>query len=101
MKIQRTINGIKYTIELLPEELVDAFYEQRNKFDIEDIVSYAEDMTNEEMKEEYGCTYNEFLSAKEIMAEEMRRNIDKFDMSFVDARAYAIKEVIKKNKVAV
>ena len=101
MKIQRTINGIMYVIELLPDELVDAYFEQRDKFDIEDIVSYGEEMTRTELEEELGCTYNEFLSYKEKMAEEMRRNIDKYDMNFTDARECAIKEVIRKNKIAV
>lgn len=101
MKIQRTINGVCFNIELLPEELVDAFYEQRDKFDIEDILNYGEQMTQQELEEELGCSYSEFLSMKEMMAQEMRKNIDKYDMDFVSAREYAIKETIKRNLIVV
>lgn len=99
MKIQRTINGTSYTIELLPEELEDAFFEQRDKFDIEDIVDYGEMMSHTEMEEELGCSYSEFLSMKEEMAQEMRRNMDKYDMAFPYARQDAIETVIRRNKV--
>lgn len=101
MKIQRTINGNRYTIELLPGELIDAFYEQQDKFDIESIVFYGEEMTDAELEREYGCTYSEFLSLKEEMAREMRRAMDKYGMNFEYARDYAIRETIKKNIVAV
>ena len=101
MKIQRTINGTTYMIELLPDELADAYIEQRNKFDIEDIVSYGEEMPRRELEETFGCTYDEFLSLKQRMALEMRRNMDEYGMPFAYAREYAIKEVINKNKVAV
>lgn len=97
MKIQRTINGAKVNIELLPDELLDAFYEQRDKFDIEDIISYGE-MFGSDFEAEMGVSYNEFLSMKEEMAAEMRRNIDKYDMSFEYARSEAIHDVIARNK---
>lgn len=101
MKIQRTINGSRYTIELLPGELVDAYFEQQDKFDIESIVSYSEEMTDSELEGEYGCTYRELLSLKEEIAREMRRAMDKYGMNFEYARDYAIRETIKKNIVAV
>jgi len=99
MKITRMINGVTYNIELLPDELYEAFFEQREKFDIEDIINYGEEMTEKEMEEELGCTYSEFLSMKEEMAQEMRRNIDKYGMDFIYAREEAIETVIRRNKV--
>ena len=99
MKIQRTINGINFSFELLPEELYDAYFEQQEKFDIEDIVNYAEMMSKEKLEEELECTYSEFLSMKEEMAHEMRKNIDKYDMEFAYARQEAIETVIQRNKV--
>lgn len=101
MTIVRTINGTTFHIKLLPEELIEAFFEQRDKFDIEDIVSYAEEIGSKELKATFGCTYQEYLNMKEEMAEEMRRNMDKYDMSFADAREYAIREVLKRNLAAV
>ena len=99
MKIQRTINGDKFSFELLPDELYEAYFEQQEKFDIEDIVNYGETMSSTELEEELGCTYAEFLSMKEEMARELRRNIDKYDMDFAYARQYAIETVIRRNKV--
>lgn len=96
MKIERNINGVKFFFELLPDELLDAFYEQRDKFDIEDIISYGEEMTAAELQSTYGCTYKEFLEHKEEMAERMRRNMDKYDMDFATAREWAINDVMKK-----
>lgn len=100
MKITRTINGITYNIELLPEELSDAYFEQRDKFDIEDIINYGEMFDPADMEEELGCTYSEFLAMKEDMAYEMRRNMDKYDMEFCYARDKAINDVINRNKTA-
>jgi len=99
MKIQRTINGERFSFELLPDELCEAYFEQQEKFDIEDIINYGEMMSHAELEEELGCTYAEFLSMKEEMAQEMRRNIDKYDMEFAYARKEAIDTVIRRNKV--
>ena len=95
MKITRTINGTTYNIELLPDELTEAFFEQRDKFDIEDIVSYGEEMTASELAINYNCSYSEYLDHKEEMAEEMRRNMDKYDMDFATAREMAVTKVMK------
>lgn len=87
MKIKRKINDVEFTIELLPEELYDAYREQQHKLDIESVINYGEMFDPEDMQEEFGCSYDEFLSIKEDIAEELRRNIDKYDVSF----DYAIK----------
>ena len=99
MKITRKINGTTYNIELLPDEVCEAYYEQRDKFDVEDIINYGEMMSSKEIEEELGCTYSEFLSLKEEMAQEMRRNIDKYGMDFPYARTDAVNTVIRRNKV--
>ena len=57
--------------------------------------------SEKEFEEEVGCTYSELLNMKEEMAEEMRRNMDKYDMSFSDAREEAIQTVIRRNKMVV
>ena len=101
MKIQRMINGMKFNIELLPSELVDAYFEQQEKFDIEDVVSYLEAYDNEELLESYGLSYSELLKLKEEIAEKMRKNIDKYGMSMPDSREEALREVIRIEKGAV
>lgn len=96
MKIQRSINGMKFNIQLLPEELVEAYYEQQEKFDIEDVVSYAEMFEQNELIEYLGCDYATYLSYKEEIAHEMRKNMDEYGMDFSSARDEAVRDVIKK-----
>lgn len=100
MKIQRTINGTNFNIELLPEELVEAYFEQQEKYDIEDVVSFAEAYDEEELKDSYGCTYKEILDNKEDIAYRMRKNIDKYDMEWSYAREEAVRDVMRSLKSA-
>lgn len=53
MKISRMIANQKIEIELTPEELRNAFYEQQRNFRIEDIISYFEnrDLTDDQICE--------------------------------------------------
>lgn len=97
MKIQRTINGVKFNIELLPEELISAYYEQQKKFDIEDVISLGEAFSNEQLQEYYGCTYQFLIDHKKEIAAKMRKNIDKYDMEWTYAREEAIRETINEN----
>ena len=101
MKIQRTINGTIFNFELLPDELVEAYFEQQEKFDIEDVVSYLEAYDKEELVESYGLGYSELLKLKEEIAEKMRKNIDKYGISMPDSREEALREVIRIEKGAV
>lgn len=100
MRIKRIINGIQYNIELLPNELVDAYFEQRDKFDVEDIISYAETFSNEDLLKLVGCDYKTIIDNKEDMAARMRKYIDKYDMEFVYARDEAIKDIAAELKGA-
>lgn len=100
MKIQRTINGVSYNIELLPEELITAYFEQQKKFDIEDVISFAEAYSNEDLKENYDCTYQELLNSKEDIADKMRKYIDKYDMEWSYAREEAVRDVIRNKRTA-
>lgn len=95
MKIQRTINGVNYNIELLPEELYDAYKEQQNKFDIENVISYAEAYDPDEMHEYVGCTYSKFLELKEEIAKELRRLINEDGMGYVAAVTEAVQNIVK------
>lgn len=90
MTIQRTINGTKFSIKLLPEELIDAYYEQQEKYDIENIVSYAE---LSDINSCWGYDYSTFIKHKEKMAEKMRKYIDD-GMSMSNARQLAVDEVL-------
>jgi hypothetical protein len=101
MKIQRSINGMKFNIQLLPDELVEAFYEQQHNFDIEDVVEMGEEFDNEELIEMYGCDYQTILNNKEEIANKMRKLINNFGINWSEARDDAVREVINKKLTAV
>ena len=101
MKIQRSINGMKFNIQLLPDELVEAFYEQQHNFDIEDVVEMGEEFDNEELIEMYGCDYQMILNNKEEIANRMRKYINNFGLNWSEARDDAVREVINKKLTAV
>jgi len=96
MKIKRTINGVDYSFELLPNELIEAYYEQQEKYDIDDVVNFIECFSDEELQEYYGCSYDECMKYKEEIADEMRRNMDKYDMQLEYAREEALHDIIRK-----
>ena len=98
MNIERVVNGKKYTFTLEPDELIEAYFEQQDKYDIQDIVDYGEIFSSEELQESFGCTYSELCNWKEEMAAELRRNIDKYDMEFSYARDDAIRTVVRRHQ---
>ena len=100
MKIQGTINGMKFNIELLPDELEEAYFEQQKKFDIEDVITLGEAFSNAELQESYGCSYQELLNHKEDIAALMRKYIDKYDMEWTYAREEAVRDVMYKERTA-
>lgn len=100
MVIKRTFNNTEYSIKLSPEEMTQAYFEQQNIYDIEDVVSYAETFSNEDLIDLCGGTYSEILSRKEEIADKMRRYIDKYGMEWSYAREEAVRDVIMRNKTA-
>lgn len=98
MKIERNINGTKFKFELLPDELVEAYYEQQRKFDIENIVEYGETIGSSELEETYDITYQEFLTMKEDIADLLRENLD-MGASFLVAIEDAVNRTVKQSKV--
>ena len=75
-------------IELTREELFNAYMEQENIFDIQNI---EDNMENYLEESEYGLLKDnkEFI---EEAASELRRNQDKYDMDFENAIREAFKE---------
>lgn len=94
MKINREINGKIYEFELTEQELYDAFAEQEFQFDLENVRNYFEDYTAEDFRDEYGITIEEAEEKFEDIAYQLRRNIDKYDMSFEYALPAAVSEVM-------
>ena len=94
MTIERVIDGKTVTIELTAEEEYQAYCSQQFRFDrmdVEDVMDFCDDETFED---EYGVQPAVFETLVDDMASELRRNIDKYDMSWQAARDDAIKTVI-------
>lgn len=99
MMIHRTINGEKYNIELSDYELYTAYEEQRHKFDRDDCFDVVDSLGENEVQKYYGVSKAVFLSLVDDMAYAMRKNIDKYDMGWQEARDEAVKTVLRKRKM--
>lgn len=75
MTITRNIAGVKLTIELTPLELNAAYYEERDKLDYGDVLTFA-DMCDDNYKgQPYIDTIRDHEVAK-LVAAEYRRLLD-------------------------
>lgn len=99
MTITRNVGGstrqlpITMEFELTADELYNAYREQQFLFDRADIEDQFE-MSDEDCIECYGIRKKEAESLFDDMAVEMRRNIDKYDMSWEYARDEAVREIL-------
>lgn len=82
-------------IELTPQELLAAYYEQEHKFDLEDVRGELELYSE--------CDGTDAYLAKKLLADsaklseiarDKRRNIDKYDMEWQDATQAAIMDAL-------
>jgi len=94
MTITRVIDGVEHKIQLTEQEMTFAYFEQQFEFDRQDIAdelnSYNKDSDFEDI---YECTLSEMTAHIDEAAAEMRRNIDKYEMGWYDARELAISDV--------
>jgi len=91
MTIKRVINGAEIEIELTKEEVFDAYCEQEHKWDIRSCNEYYDCMYWDE------DWYNDKNIRENIIEEaamNLRRNIDKYEMSFDYAIAEAFTDAI-------
>lgn len=95
MKINRTIDGKQVEIELTDDELYDAYLEKEFIFDKQSIEDAICGWSDQEVLEVYDVDRTKFLSLADDMAAEMRRNIDKYEMSWSYARDEAIADVLQ------
>lgn len=94
MKIKRFVNGKEQEFELTADELYEAFREQEHKFDLCDVDDVFNGFDDDELLDMYGRTRDEIKEKYEDIAYEMRRNIDKYEMSWQYARDAAIAEIL-------
>lgn len=95
MKIVR--NGIE--IELTGEELCNAYYEQQFLFDREDCrYTLTEFLTESQMNAIIGNKIDEIL---DFAANQLRRNLDKYEMDFFYARDQAVCDTLKEFNIKI
>lgn len=92
MKITRGFNGQTIEIELTSQELYEAYLEKQNEFDRQDIEDVFNGFDDDELEDMYGMTRAQLEEKIPEFAHEMRRNIDKYDMSWQGARDATIAE---------
>ena len=82
MNIKRTINGSEIEIELTKDELFNAYCEQENIFDVNSCRDYLNSgiYNGEQWYEELDKETEDLLV--EEAAYQLRRNIDKYEMSY-------------------
>lgn len=99
MIIKRTFESFfmqpqEFEIELTAEELRQAYYEQQAEFDAFDMRYYLdeikEDLIEQRMSKE---KIQKLYSASDELGAELRRQIDKYNMSWEDARPVALSSV--------
>ena len=95
MTITREIGGRVMTIELTGDELYRAYEEQQRLFDEADVEAAFDAYEDEELVESYGMTRTEIGEKVSDIACRMRRNIDKYDMTWQYARDEAISEILR------
>lgn len=98
MTITRTVGGEQVSFELTESELVNAYFEQQYKFDVQDVKDLICGWDDDDVLGVYGITVAEYKKLSGDIASEMRRNMDKYDMDFDYARDEAVSTVAGKFK---
>lgn len=94
MTIVREIGGTSVKITLTDDELYCAYKEKEHMLDICDVQDVFTSRDDEELMEAYGMTRSEIANKYDEIATEMRKNIDKYDMRWQEARDAAIADVL-------
>lgn len=95
MYIFRYVDGKRLRFELSDRERYDAYREQLEINDREDILSAIDFMEDSEIQETYGVSKKRFEELSDKMARCMRKTIDRDDCSWQFARDWAISCVIE------
>lgn len=94
MTIIRTIASKSYPITLTREEAWGCYLEVQRKLDLEDIKDLFSGLTDDDTIPWIGAAVKECVPLFDEMASELRRNIDKYDMTWDSAREYAVRDVV-------
>lgn len=93
VSIKRTIGNREYEFELTSQEMMDAYYEMQFKFDRDDVCDAVLPWPGDEaLYEVNGVHWSLVEPHIDEIAIDMRRNINKYDMAWQEARDVAINE---------
>ena len=98
MEITREINGELHAFEITSQEMLDAYYEQEFKNDRYDMEEYIQQIEEDDFIETYGRSLADAEKELDDLAYLLRKNIDKYDMHWTDARDEALEEWSKGDK---
>ena len=98
MKIKRIVDGVEHWFELTETELRLAYYEQENIYDTQDIIDLIEEMSPEQIQDDYCVSREEFLALAPLIADQMRAYLDSNQILWYDAREEAVNQVIEDYK---
>lgn len=96
--IERTINGKRVTIELTPEELTRAYFDQKDMFDRLDVSDYFNELSDRECLSAFGAERKEIIPLIPEIAQIVRKQMDNWGAEFCAAVEYAIPEVLKNHR---
>lgn len=96
MTIFREFDGVRHEIELTPSELYAAYKAEQFYLDKDDILAMADGVDYP-----YNIPHDAFVELAEEMAYQMRRNIDRYDIGWYEARDEAILDVVAEYKEGV
>ena len=94
MIIKREIDGKTLEIKLTNAEIIEAYTEREHSLDVSFCKSKLEDYDEESFMEEYGVTKEEGRAELDVIAYEMRRQINKYDLDEDYARECAFSEIL-------
>lgn len=90
MKITREIGGQMVEIELTPDEMVKTYYEQQHKNDMEDMEEYVYQYEDEDFEEAFGHPIAEAENDLDELARLLRTNMEKYEITWENARYEAL-----------
>lgn len=90
MIIKREINGNVIEIKLTDDELYSAYIEKQGIFDEDDVRDIVYSLDDDELEDMYGISRHDIEPIIPEIAREMRWNINRYDMSWQDARDAAM-----------
>lgn len=93
MTITRNYDGAEIRITLTKLEMYEAYLEMQHHTDCEDVLSLVFDMSEAEIEGKYGVSIGEVYDLVDRIADEMRENMEAYDLSMYDARENAIEAV--------